>query len=100
MAATPLWQAATVALAVAGSAIALACHLAPALRARLLKMAGALLRRRPLPAPLRALGGRLLAAAAPASCDQGCGPCAGCGAGASPRAPEATIAPPRSRRHS
>lgn len=94
------WQYAAVALAVAGSAIALACHLSPALRAWLLRMAARPLRHRRLPASLRALGGRMKAAAQPEACDQGCGPCAGCGAGESPRAPASTIAPPRPRRHS
>lgn len=94
------WQYAVVALAVAGSASALACHLSPTLRAWLLRMAARPLRYRRLPAPLRALGGRMDAAAQPEACGQGCGPCAGCGAGGSTRAPGSTIAPPRPRRHS
>lgn len=94
------WQYAAVALAVAGSAIALACHLSPAARAWLLRIAARPLRHRRLPAPLRALGGRMQAAARPEACDPGCGPCAGCGAGGAPRASESTIAPPRPRRHS
>ncbi len=98
---TQVWQFAAVALAVAGSAVALACHVSPALRAWLGKMAGGLLRHRYLPATLRAFGSRLDAAAsADASCDQGCGPCGGCGSRPSPRGPESTIAPPRSRRDS
>ncbi|WP_025138687.1 DUF6587 family protein [Achromobacter sp. DH1f] len=96
---TQVWQYAGVAMAVAASAIAFACHLSPALRAWLRNLAGRLLRHRHLPAPVRKLGSRLAAQSTDADCVQGCGPCGGCGAHASPRGPQSTIAPPRSRRH-
>jgi len=98
---TPVWQYAVVAMAVAASAVAFACHLSPALRAWLRRAAGGLLRSRHVPARLRVLGMRWAAApSAEAACGQGCGPCQSCGAGMPAREPEATIAPPRSRRHS
>lgn len=80
---TQVWQYAVVAMAVAASAIAFACHLSPALRAWLRK---------------KVTGGRLPAASADAACDQGCGPCGGCGARPSPRGSESSVALPRSRR--
>jgi len=87
------WQYGVVALAVAGSVVALAGHLSPALRAWLRRAAARLLRHRRLPASLRRLGERLAAAHSQAG-GQGCGSCAGC-ASSAPRVSQPLVRRPR-----
>lgn len=91
------WQYGVVVLAVAGSALALAGHFSPALRAWLRKPAARLLAHRRLPAFMRRLGNRLAAADAQAR-GQGCGPCAGCGSSVSRPSQPLMPAPRRQRR--
>lgn len=89
----PVWQYVVLALAVAGSVLALAGHLSPALRAWLWRSVARLLRHRRLPASLRRLGERLAAAHSQAG-GQGCGSCAGC-ASSAPRAAQPLVRRPR-----
>lgn len=96
-AAASAWQYAAMIIVVVCSAIALLCHLLPSVASRLRTAGGNALLHHRLPASIRKIGNRLKATAQSASCNQGCGPCAGCGTPPPPFGVTAATTSPESR---